>query len=124
MRALLLGGTGLLSGAAARAFARAGHDVTVLTRGGRPASPDVASRLADRTDARSLERALARERFDCTVDFLAFTAADVERLLAVPGFSPGRLVLISSGQVYLVAARPEPPFREEQAAAAPMPEPA
>jgi nucleoside-diphosphate-sugar epimerase len=52
---------------------------------------------------------------DGGVDFLAFGGSDVERLLGVPGFDPGRLVMISSGQVYLVTASPRPPFREEAA---------
>ena len=35
MRILLLGGSGLLSGAALRAFVLAGHEVSVLSRGAR-----------------------------------------------------------------------------------------
>ena len=115
MRILLLGGSGLLSGAALRAFVRAGHDVSVLSRGERAVAPGVSHLRADRRDAASLRAVLERERFDFTADFLAFGGGDVERLLAVPGFVPGRLVAISSGQVYLVTAAPEPPFREEAA---------
>src|SRR5436190_6924720 len=130
MRILLLGGSGLLSGASLRAFTGAGHDVSVLTRGARAVQgPGVTHLRGDRRDADSLRAALAGTRFDCTVDFLAFGRSDVERLLAVPGFAPGRLVAISSGQVYLVTAAPEPPFQEEAAsegsASRPhMPEPA
>ncbi len=36
LRVLLLGGSGLLSGAAREAFLAAGHYVTVVTRGARP----------------------------------------------------------------------------------------
>ena len=36
MRILLLGGSGLLSGAAREAFLAAGHDVTVVVRGTNP----------------------------------------------------------------------------------------
>jgi len=79
---------------------------------------------ADRRDPAALRAALEGARFDFTADFLAFGGGDVDRLLSVPGFSPGRLVAISSGQVYLVTASPEPPFREEAAERAPMPEPA
>src|SRR5580765_2937313 len=111
MRILLLGGSGLLSGAAVRTFARAGHDVTVLTRGKREVAPGPRHLAGDRSDGVSLRAALEGARFD----FLAFGGGDVERLLAVPGFAPGRLVAISSGQVYLVTAAPEPPFREEDA---------
>ena len=124
MRILLLGGSGLLSGAALRAFVRAGHDVSVLTRGEQPVTPGVSHLQADRKDAVSLRAALEGGRFDFTADFLAFGGGDVERLLTVPGFVPGRLVAISSGQVYLVTAAPEPPFREEAAGRPLMPEPA
>src|SRR5262245_20173314 len=124
MRVLLLGGSGLLSGAAVRAFVRAGHDVTVLTRGERALAAGARHLRADRKDVTSLRAALGTARFDFTADFLAFGGGDVERLLAVPGFDPGRLVAISSGQVYLVTASPEPPFREEHADRPLMPEPA
>ena len=124
MRILLLGGSGLLSSAARRAFVRAGHDVSVLTRGERAVAPGVRHLPADRRDAALLRAALEGERFDFTADFLAFGGGDVERLLAVPRFSPGRLVAISSGQVYLVTATPEPPFREEAAERPLMGEPA
>jgi len=126
MRILLLGGTGLLSGAAAEAFLRAGHEVWTLNRGtrggGGPAG--ARARVADRRDDASLARVLRGERFDFTSDFLAFDGDDVRRLLAVPGFDPGRLVAISSGQVYLVTADPRPPFREADADAPLMAEPA
>ena len=124
MRILLLGGSGLLSGAALRAFARAGNDVSVLTRGERALAPGVRHLRADRRDPASLRSALEGARFDFTADFLAFGGGDVERLLSVPGFAPGRLVALSSGQVYLVTASPEPPFREEDADRPLMPEPA
>jgi len=123
MRILLLGGSGLLSGAAARAFLRDGHDVSVVTRGRQPIAPGVRELRADRRDVASLRAALEGAQFDFTADFLAFGGGDVERLLAVPGFDPGRLVAISSGQVYLVTASPEPPFREEHADRPLMPEP-
>ena len=125
MRVLLLGGSGLLSGAAASAFVLAGHDVTVVTRGQRalPSHGKLACLSADRADARALERALGDRRFEFTADFLAYDAGDVERLLGVAGFEPGRLVMISSGQVYLVTASPRPPFREGDADAPLMSEP-
>lgn len=126
MRILLLGGSGLLSGAALRAFAGAGHDVSVLTRGERALAmlPGGRHLRGDRRDASSLRAALAGACFDFTADFLALGRGDVERLLAVPGFDPGRLVMISSGQVYLVTASPEPPFREQDADRPIMGEPA
>src|SRR5262249_55687380 len=117
MRVLLLGGSGLLSGATLRAFLHMGHDVSVLTRGERalPAHERLTRLRADRTNAAELAGTLGGQRFDFAADFLAFDGSDVDRLLAVPGFDPGRLVAISSGQVYLVTASPKPPFRERDA---------
>jgi len=126
MRVLLLGGSGLLSGAAREAFLAAGHDVTVVVRGTTP--PPAHERLrvlrADRHDVASLATVLEGERFDFTVDFLAFRGADVTGLFSVHGFGPGRLVMISTGQVYLVTRDPRPPFREADADAPTIDEPA
>ena len=126
MRILLLGGSGLLSGAAREAFLSAGHDVTVLSRGERPlpANTRLTAVHADRRDAASLANALRGQRFDFTADFLAFDADDITRLLDVQGFAPGRLVMISSGQVYLITEHPQPPFREADADAPVIAEPA
>jgi nucleoside-diphosphate-sugar epimerase len=125
MRVLMLGGTGLLSGAAREAFLATGHDVTVVVRGTHPLPPHdrLLVRRADRRDAASLGAALRGERYDFTVDFLGFDGDDVGRLFAAPGFGPGRLVLISTGQVYLVTREPRPPFREADADAPTIPEP-
>lgn len=112
MRTLLLGGTGLIGRPVCEALIAQGDDVTVLSRGTR-AVPDAARVVhADRHDPAALRRALEGQRFDLTVDLLAYDGAQVAQLLAVPRFSPGRLLMASTGQVYLVTDRP-PPHREE-----------
>lgn len=125
MRILLLGSSGLLSGAAREAFLAAGHDVFVVSRGSRPipSHPRLRPLAADRTDAASLTAVLVGEKFDFTADFLAYDGDDVSRLFSIPGFSPGRLVMISTGQVYLVTRDQRPPFREADSAAPTLPEP-
>ncbi len=125
LRVLLLGGSGLLSGAAREAFLAAGHAVTVVSRGSRllPPHKNLSALRADRHDAASLAAALHGRSFDFTADFLAYDAADVERLFAVPGFAPGRLVLISTGQVYLVGEQQRPPFSEADSNTPAIPEP-
>lgn len=124
-RFLLIGGSGLLGGPAREAFLAAGHEVTVLTRGerGLAAHPRLRALRADRKDHTSLAAALGGRGFDLTVDFLAYTAADLEGLFSVPGFEPGRFVMISTGQVYLVTEGPKPPFREPDCDAPVMAEP-
>lgn len=122
MRILLLGGTGLIGGATREALLAAGHELTVLSR--RPLAEGHRLRVlhGDRTDGAFLDAALSGQRFEMTVDFLAYDAPELERLFAVPGFSPGRFVIISTGQVYLVTGRP-PPFVEADADFPAIPEP-
>jgi nucleoside-diphosphate-sugar epimerase len=122
-RVLLLGGTGFMGSHAARALVAAGHDVTTLARGERPAISGVESLRADRGHADSLAEALAGRRFDVAVDFSAWTAGDIERLMSVTDAALGRYVLISTGQVCLVTAGGPMPFREEDSDHPLIPEP-
>jgi nucleoside-diphosphate-sugar epimerase len=112
-RILLIGGSGFLGHHVSRALLAAGHEVTVLSRGGHDLPSGVASIPADRSDRAALGPALEGRRFDLTVDFLVFDAADVELLLFVPYAALGRYVMISTGQVYLVSAGATAPFRED-----------
>jgi nucleoside-diphosphate-sugar epimerase len=122
-RVLLLGGSGLLGAPAALALREAGHDVTVVSRGLRGAVPGVRAVGADRSDARALADALRGERFDLAVDFLAYRGGDVDQVLSLPSTRIGRYVLVSTGQVYLVAAERRPPSREPDGGLPLMPEP-
>lgn len=124
MDALLIGGSGFMGRHVAAALIAAGHRVTVLSRGRREAPPGAAILAADRGDAGSLAAALENRRFDLTVDFLLYDAADLERLLLVPYAALGRYFMISSGQVYLVTRGGEPPYLEENAERDVSPEPA
>ena len=123
MRVLLVGGAGFMGGRTARLVRDAGHDVTVLSRGTRPVPPDVRILVADRRDPASLAAALEHARFDFTVDFVAYEAADVEGLLRVPYAVLGRYVMISTGQVYLVTTADRTPCREEDSDSPLRPEP-
>jgi nucleoside-diphosphate-sugar epimerase len=122
-RVLLLGGTGFLGSHAARALVASGHDITTLARCERHAIPGAESLRADRGDADSLAEALAGRRYDVAVDFSAWTAGDVERLMSVTDAALGRYVLISTGQVCLVTAGGPMPFREEDSEHPLIPEP-
>jgi nucleoside-diphosphate-sugar epimerase len=123
MNALVLGGTGVLGRPVTEALLAAGHEVTVLSRGACERVSGARALTVDRGDRAALEGALSGRRFDFTVDLLAYDGDAVTNLLAVPGFSPGRLVLISTGQVYLVTDR-RPPFREDDFDGAVIDEPA
>jgi nucleoside-diphosphate-sugar epimerase len=112
---LLIGGSGFMGRATARALIDGGHRVTVLSRGQRAPADGVTPLVADRNDPASLAAALENRRFDFTVDFLVYDAIDLERLLLVPYAALGRYVMISTGQVYLVTRDAQPPFLEEGA---------
>jgi nucleoside-diphosphate-sugar epimerase len=111
MRTLLLGGTGLIGRPVCEALLARGHDVTVLTRGTLPSPSSAHVFNADRHDPAALARALEGQRFDLTVDLLAYDGAQVSQLFDAPRFEPGRVVMISTGQVYLVTDH-APPYRE------------
>jgi hypothetical protein len=66
---------------------------------------------------------LAGKSFDATIDCAAYDGAGVEALGRTAGFSPGRYVTISTGQVCLVTTAPSMPYREEDADHPLRPEP-
>ena len=122
-RVLVVGGSGFLGGHVVRALVAAGHRVTVLSRGVRPAPAEAEPLNADRRDTASLAAALEGRRFDFTVDFAAYDAGDIERLLLIPYAALGRYVMISTGQVCLVTSAPHMPYREEDSEHPLIPEP-
>lgn len=124
MRVLLVGGSGFLGGHVGRALREGGHEVAVVSRGERPVDDTYEHLRVDRTDAAALGRILEGRRFDFTVDFTAYDAADIERLLLIPYAALGRYVLISSGQVYLVTQGARRPAPEEDSELPLIPEPA
>lgn len=122
-RVLLFGGSGLLGAPAARALRDAGHQVTAVSRGRRAAVEGIRHVTAERADPIALAGALHGERFDLAVDFLAYRGGDVDLALSLPATRIGRYVLVSSGQVYLVATERRLPSREADGDLPLMPEP-
>jgi nucleoside-diphosphate-sugar epimerase len=123
MRVLLLGGTGFLGGHVARALSARDNRVCALSRSRKPAGDGIEHLTADRRDPASLVARLAGRRFDATVDFTAFDAADIESVFRVRDVALGRYILISSGQVYLVTRGARPPYREADGEGALIAEP-
>ncbi|HET7226455.1 MAG TPA: NAD-dependent epimerase/dehydratase family protein [Candidatus Eisenbacteria bacterium] len=124
MRVLICGGTGCIGSHVAQALLAAGHDVTVLARHEAEPTPGVRQVTADRGDPDALARALAGERFDLTVDLLAWDQDDVFALHGAHVGRLGRVILISSGQVCLVARGATPPYREADGEGPALEEPA
>src|SRR5450756_2597961 len=85
LKVLFIGGTGVISAAAAERAVAVGHQLTILNRGSkthRPVTEGAEVLRADMRDAASVRAALGNRMFDVVVDFVAFTAdhaaADIE----------------------------------------------
>ena len=104
MKALFIGGSGILSSACVALAEARGIEVTVLNRGERrglrPWSEKTSVLLADVRDRAQVERALAGARFDVVVDFIAFEPEHVEQDLALFRGKVGQYIFISSASVY------------------------
>src|ERR1035437_2884919 len=97
MKALFVGGTGLISSACTRLAVERGVDLFLLNRGSDPDRARGATQLvADLQYEAAAERALAGQRFDAVVDWIAFTPEDIERDLRLFGGRADQFVFISS----------------------------
>jgi nucleoside-diphosphate-sugar epimerase len=101
-RAVLIGGTGMIGRAAARALARDGWDVVAVSRSGNLpgglAELGIQSVVADREDDAQLRAALGAGA-DAVLDTVAFTREHGEQLNGLAGVV-GSLIVISSASVY------------------------
>ncbi|MDV2980012.1 UNVERIFIED_CONTAM: NAD-dependent epimerase/dehydratase family protein [Actinomycetes bacterium ARC8] len=99
---LFIGGTGVISAAAAERAVALGHRLTVLNRGRstRPV-PDGAEILtADVRDASAVRAVLAGREFDAVADFITFTADQAQASLDLFAGRTGQYVFISSASAY------------------------
>lgn len=107
LRALFLGGAGMIGSAVAAEAVERGIDLTIVTRGEprRPVPDGVRALRADVRDAASLDAALGSEEFDAVVNWVGFTpddvSADVDRFAG----RTGQYVFISTCSVF---GRPVP----------------
>jgi nucleoside-diphosphate-sugar epimerase len=103
LRVLFIGGTGVISAAAARRAVDVGHRLTILSRSNESLRPAPEGAEVVRADIRALasvRAALGDRTFDVVVDFVAFTA---EHVAADIGLFTGRTaqyVFISSASAY------------------------
>jgi nucleoside-diphosphate-sugar epimerase len=102
MRVLFIGGTGIISTACSQLAAQRGIDLTLGTRGRRaaPLPEGVKTLTLDMDDAAGAAQALAGARFDVVVDWIAFTAAQIERDLTLFRGRTGQYIFISSASAY------------------------
>ena len=101
MRVLFVGGTGLISTACTRLALERGIEVVHLNRasGGHPIE-GVTTLVADARDEVAAERALAGQRFDAVVDWIAYGAQDIERDIRLFRDRTDQFIFISSASAY------------------------
>ncbi len=111
MRILMIGGTRFVGRAVTEAALAAGHDVTLVHRGGQSeAFPEATHLHVDRDGDLS---ALADGTWDATVDVCAYVPSQVRRLAAALGTRGGHHIFVSTVSVY--AEPPAPGAGEDTA---------
>jgi nucleoside-diphosphate-sugar epimerase len=100
---LFIGGTGIISSAAAVRARDLGHEVTLVNRGSstiRPVPEGVEVLTGDVSVPGSIAGAIGDRRFDVVVDFVAFTPEQVQRDIDLFEGRTGQYVFISSASAY------------------------
>ncbi len=102
MKALFIGGTGLISQACTRRASERGIDLYLLNRGKRELSlPDSIKTIeADIRDTDQVRSAIGDQTFDVVANFIAFNEADIERDLDLFRDRCGQYVFVSSASAY------------------------
>jgi nucleoside-diphosphate-sugar epimerase len=115
MRSLVIGGTRNLGPSIVHALLQRGYDVAVFNRGQtRDDLPEEVERLrGDRTAPGQLKSAMNGREFDLVIDTTLYTGAEAEAAVELFAGRVGRYIFLSTGQVYLVRAGVERPYKEE-----------
>jgi nucleoside-diphosphate-sugar epimerase len=99
---LFIGGTGVISTAAAERAVALGHRLTILNRGRstRPVPEGAEILTADVRDASAVRAALAGREFDAVADFITSTPDQAKASLDLFAGRTGQYVFISSASAY------------------------
>jgi nucleoside-diphosphate-sugar epimerase len=104
MKALFIGGTGLISSACVERALEGGWDVSLLNRGVSakyPVPPGARLLSGDvHGDPHALQTLLQGKTFDAVVDWIAFTPQDVERDIALFRDRTRQFIFVSSASAY------------------------
>lgn len=102
MRALFIGGTGIISSGCAPEALRSGIDLHFLNRGksDRDILPGVVVHHADVRDSAAVRKALGDLTFDVVVDFVAFVPDHIRQDIELFKDRTGQFVFISSASAY------------------------
>ena len=104
MKALLIGGTGVISTSVAERLLHLNWDVTILTRGKRPLPEKMQGKvqclIADIHDEAAVQNALKGRYFDVVCDFVLYTPQEAERDIRLFSGKTAQYVFISSASAY------------------------
>jgi nucleoside-diphosphate-sugar epimerase len=102
MKALFIGGTGIISSACAELAVEKGIQLYLLNRGKTKRKVPKATHIlrGDIRDRSSAEAALGDRIFDVVVDWIAFTPEHIKRDLELFGGRVGQYIFISSASAY------------------------
>ncbi len=102
MKALFIGGTGLISQACTQLAAERGIDLYLLNRGqrDRPLPAGIKTIQADIRDPDQCRQAIGDQTFDVVASFIAFNEADVQRDLELFAGRCGQYIFVSSASAY------------------------
>ena len=101
MKALFIGGTGVISTAISRLLVSQGWDLTLLNRGNRPDEvPGAKQLILDINDEAAVAKAIENEHFDVVADFIVFVPAQAERDIRLFIGKTDQYIFISSASAY------------------------
>jgi nucleoside-diphosphate-sugar epimerase len=103
LRALIIGGNGIISSSVSRLAVQRGFEVTLLNRGQsdtRPPIDGVRRLTGDASDAASIAAAIGAEDFDVVVNFRSFLATQVRADIELFAGRTAQYVYISSASAY------------------------
>jgi nucleoside-diphosphate-sugar epimerase len=103
LRALIIGGNGIISSSVTRLAVARGFDVTLVNRGvstTRPPIDGVRSVVGDASDAASISAAIGSEDFDVVANFRSFLPSQVEADIQLFAGRTAQYLYISSASAY------------------------
>lgn len=107
LSALIIGGSGFVSGTLTRTALEAGHQVWAVTRGQRPLETRVNAIMADRSDREAFAAAIAAQnrKWDLVVDCIGYAVEDARQDIEVFRERAKHFVFISTDFVFDPASR-------------------
>ncbi len=102
MNILVIGGTGTISTAVSKEILKNGHSLYLLNRGNSNIEFEgsITNLISDINDEEHVKALIKDTKFDCVIDFIAFTKSDLERDYRLFNNCTSQFIFISSASVY------------------------